>query len=262
MIKISKEHKSILNFFLKHGFYKFKLNRLEFNEISLILTKAIKKKTKLKNLNLKKFHYKTNDININKLRLELFNYINNKEDFIDKTYNSSKKYIDILVGNELCRSDINLSIQLPNDEKSLLEMHTDFFSGESKFQVNLWIPFSDVKKTQSMFIINPLTSLEILKKIKFNKYLNFNDIQKKYKSKMKWLKLSKGEGLLFSPNCLHGNVVNKEKNTRWSINVRYKNLFSPYNEIQNEKNITSFYKPYSMKGVTQFNLKYNFDEIN
>ena len=79
---------------------------------------------------------------------------------------------------------------------------------------------------------------------------------------MKWLKLSKGEGLLFSPNCLHGNVVNKEKNTRWSINVRYKNLFSPYNKIQNEKNITSFYKPYSMKGVTQFNLKYNFDEIN
>ena len=67
MIKISKEQKSILNFFLKHGFYKFKLNRSDFDGISLILTKAIKKKTKQKNLNLKKFHYKTSDININKI---------------------------------------------------------------------------------------------------------------------------------------------------------------------------------------------------
>ena len=25
---------------------------------------------------------------------------------------------------------------------------------------------------------------------------------------------------------------------------KIQNLFSPYNEIQNEKNITSFYKPY------------------
>ena len=262
MIKMSKKQKSILNFFLKNGYIKFKLNRSHFKEISLILKNAVKKKVKQKKINLEKFHNHLNNIDLNKIRLELFSYINQRKDFVDKTYNSSKQYIDILVGNELCRSDINLSIQLPNDETSLLEMHTDFFSGESQFQINLWIPFSDVKKTQSMFIIKPTRSLEILKKIKLDRNINFKDIHKKYQSQMKWLKLSKGEGLLFSPNCLHGNVINKEKNTRWSINVRYKNLFSPYGKIKNEKNITSFYKPYTIKGITQFNLKYNFDEIN
>ena len=33
--------------------------------------------------------------------------------------------------------------------------------------------------------------------------------------------------MIFSPNCLHGNVVNFERKTRWSINIRYKNLLVP-----------------------------------
>ena len=90
------------------------------------------------------------------MRLELFNYIN-KKDFIDKTYNSSKKYIDILVG-ELCRSDINV-IQLPNDEKSLLKMHTDFLVENLNFKL-IYGYHLQMLKTQSMFIINPLTSLK------------------------------------------------------------------------------------------------------
>ena len=48
-------------------------------------------------------------------------------------------------------------------------MHTDFFSGESLFQVNLWVPFVNVKKTQSLFIINPKNSIDILKEIKNKK---------------------------------------------------------------------------------------------
>jgi sporadic carbohydrate cluster 2OG-Fe(II) oxygenase len=71
-----------------------------------------------------------------------------------------------------------------------------------------------------------------------------------------------GEGMLFSPNCLHGNVMNLEKNTRWSINVRLKNLYSPYSKIQeNEKKIGSFYNIFTPKIITQFNLKHSFDEI-
>ena len=78
---------------------------------------------------------------------------------------------------------------------------------------------------------------------------------------MKWINLKAGEAILFSPNCLHGNVVNKEKNTRWSLNVRYKNIFSPYSKIKNEKKIGSFYKPISLKGITKFNLEHGFNEL-
>ena len=140
-------------------------------------------------------------------------------------------------------------------------MHSDFFSGESLFQINLWIPFVNVKKTQSMFIINPSDSLKILKKIKFDKTLKFDDIHRKFKNKIKWINLKLGEAILFSPNCLHGNVENIEKNTRWSINIRYKNIYSPESKERNEKKIGSFYTLLNPKAVTQFNLKYDFDEI-
>ncbi len=81
-----------------------------------------------------------------------------------------------MVGSELCNGNLNLSIQYPHDKTSVLSMHTDFFSGESIFQVNLWIPFVDVKKTSSMFIINPLKSINLLKKIKKSKKFTINNI--------------------------------------------------------------------------------------
>ena len=56
-------------------------------------------------------------------------------------------------------------------------------------------------------------------------------------------------------------VINKEKNTRFSLNLRVKNLYSPYNDIfGNEKKLGSFYIPYNLKGMTLFNLK-NFSRI-
>ena len=89
--------------------------------------------------------------------------------------------IDDMVGSEIAKSKSNLSIQYPNDDKSVLSIHTDFFSGESLFQVNLWIPFVNVEKTKSMFIIKPDNSLKILKKIKSSKKITFSDIHKRYK---------------------------------------------------------------------------------
>ena len=71
--------------------------------------------------------------------------------------------------------------------------------------------------------------------------------------------MKNGEGAVFSPNLLHGNVINKEKNTRFSLNLRVKNLYSPYNDIfGNEKKLGSFYIPYNLKGMTLFNLKNSF----
>lgn len=246
---------------IKNGYFKFNLNKKNYTSIKIILNKYIQKITGFKKVNLKKFHRKFKISDLNELRLELFKNLNKNKIFKKNVFDSAKENIEICVGSEICASDANLSIQFPYDETSLLSMHTDFFSGESLFQVNLWIPFVSVKKTQSMFIVNPSNSIKILKKIKNDKNLNFETIDKIYKSKMKWINLREGEAILFSPNCLHGNVVNKEKNTRWSINVRYKNIFSPYSLIKNEKKIGTFYKPISLKGISKFNLEHGFNEL-
>ena len=44
----------------------------------------------------------------------------------------------------LMQSKINFSIQIPHDKNSKLEMHADSLSGESKFQVVLWVPLVNV----------------------------------------------------------------------------------------------------------------------
>tara|TARA_B100001057_G_scaffold497722_1_gene602658 strand:+ start:797 stop:1561 length:765 start_codon:yes stop_codon:yes gene_type:complete len=251
--------KKYIQSLLKNGYFIFDIKKKNYLKLKSHIEKRLLKnnqKLKLENLH-KNFRIK----NLNRLRMNLFKNLNKSSKFKKNTFESAQQFIEGCVGSEICSSDINLSIQMPNDKTSLLEMHTDFFSGESLFQVNLWIPFMDVKKTQSMFIIDPINSHKILKKIKNNKKINFRDINKNYSKNLKWLKLKSGQGLMFSPNCLHGNVINKENKTRVSINIRYKNIFSPYSNISNEKKVGSFYKVLSPKAITLFNLKHNFDEI-
>jgi len=248
--------------FINQGYYIFKLDSFFLEKIKLILINQIRKKTKLDRFNLENFHKFLPVKKLNSLRLFLYNSLNKDKVFVDSVYSSSENIINNFVGNEIATSNINLSIQYPNDKTSLLKMHTDFFAGESLFQINLWIPFVDVKKSNSMFIINPINSIKILNKIRSDKKVTFNMITKKYKSKIKWLELNYGEALIFSPNCLHGNTVNKESTVRWSINVRYKNIYSPYNNIfSNEKKLGNFYKIFKPKIITKFNLHHNFNEF-
>ena len=49
---------------------------------------------------------------------------------------------------------INLSIQFPKDDSSLLPIHSDVWSGCSPYEIVLWIPLVSVSKTKSMFILN------------------------------------------------------------------------------------------------------------
>lgn len=259
---IREKKNNLEKFFLKNGYIKFKINKKIINFLKRKIIVFTKEITKLKSINLRKFHKFYEIEKLNNLRIKMYDKINSDKEFKKKIFESSFKHIELMVGSELCNGNLNLSIQYPQDKTSVLSMHTDFFSGESIFQVNFWVPFVDVKKTNSMFIINPQKSIYLLKKIKKSKKFTINNIFKENKKDIKWLNIKFGEGMIFSPNCLHGNVMNIEKNTRWSINVRFKNLYSPYNKLQeNEKKIGSFYNVYTPKIITQFNLKHSFDEI-
>ena len=66
-----------------------------------------------------------------------------------------------------------------------------------------------------------------------------------------------GQFLIFTPNLLHGNVVNKTTETRFSFNIRLKSLFSPYNKIKgNDRRLGYFYFPLNVKPMTILGSKY------
>ena len=112
-------------------------------------------KNKKKNISLDETHKFLNIKYLNSLRVELISKINKDKNFRSHYYNLAKNCIDKIVGNELAmQNNLNLSIQFPNDESSLLPLHSDTWSGDSPFEVVLWLPMVDCYKTKSMFILD------------------------------------------------------------------------------------------------------------
>ena len=119
--------------------------------------KELKLSKKLKPTQLlNNFHKVKLRKDLNLFRLKLINRMINSKQLKQFYYLAAKEYLDILVGNELVMQNrINLSIQLPNDESSLLAVHSDVWSGDSPFEVVVWIPLVNCYKTKSMYILPP-----------------------------------------------------------------------------------------------------------
>ena len=198
---------------------------------------------------------------LNDFRVSAITKVNKNKKFRDDYYNSAKEMLDGLVGNEIAmQKKINLSIQIPKDNKSMLPMHSDIYAGESPFEVVVWIPLMNVKKsTHSMFITNPKDNIIINKEITKSKKKTIIKIYNKYKKKLKFLKINYGEILVFSPIIQHGNVINTTKETRISLNCRFKSLLSPYDVFsKTHRNIPHFFQPHIVKPLTK--IGFNFIE--
>ena len=55
----------------------------------------------------------------------------------------------------------------------------------------------------------------------------------------------------------HGNVVNNEKETRWSLNCRFKGIFSPYAD----KRIGEFYEPITLRPMSELGFGYKLPKF-
>ena len=131
-----------------------------------------------------------------------------------------------MIGEDISKQKkINLNIQLPNDYNSTLDLHSDTFAGESPYEVITWLPLSTVYKTNSMYIFQLNISKKIVSKIKKYNKVGTDKILKDYKNNLKFLKINFGEILIFSANLMHGNKVNLTKDSRLSLNCRFKNSF-------------------------------------
>ena len=64
--------------------------------------------------------------------------------------------------------------------------------------------------------------------------------------------------MIFNQSLPHGNIVNKETQTRWSLNCRFKSVFSPYRD----KKIGEFFEPITLKPVSELAIDYNLPKIS
>ena len=136
---------------------------------------------------------------------------------------------------------------MPEDSSSVLSAHTDCSSGDSPFEVVLWLPLTDAFDTNSMFICSKEKSLDFYSSIKLNQPEDINPHSKDF------VTVPFGSYIIFPPSLVHGNVVNKTNHTRISLNIRFKSVFSPYTpSIVHDRLYGTYFKMWNSTYLFEF----------
>tara|TARA_X000000950_G_C13896082_1_gene652840 strand:- start:345 stop:1148 length:804 start_codon:yes stop_codon:yes gene_type:complete len=261
-----KEEKKISNQFKNKGFVIKKIGDVKsLIKIKKLFVRSIKKNLKSqysfkKDSDLFNFIHKKIEVKkLNSFRLKIINDINKSRNLRELYYKISKPLLDTIIGNELSMQlRINLSIQMPNDDSSLLPIHSDVWSGDSPFESVIWLPLVDCYKTKSMFILPPSKYKKVQKLFLKGRSSSSDQIFKKIKKDLIWIKIKYGEVMIFNQCLPHGNTINHENQTRWSLNCRFKSVFSPYRD----KKIGEFFEPITLKPVSELAIDYNLPKIS
>ena len=195
---------------------------------------------------------------LNNFRLKIIRAINTVNGFREMYFRVARNYLEMLVGNELAMQlRINLSIQLPQDDSSLLPVHSDIWSGDSPFEVVVWLPLVDCYDSKAMYILPPKNSEELNQEFRSKASGSSETLFQSIKDEVQWLEVSYGEVLIFDQGLPHGNRINEENESRWSMNCRFKGVFTPYGD----KKIGEFFEPITLRATSQKGMAYKLPEI-
>jgi len=190
---------------------------------------------------------------LNAFRLAMIGGMN-AEPWLRAAYFSiARRTLSAIVGNELCmQRRVNLSIQLPDDDSSLLPVHADTWSGDSPFEVVLWIPLVDCYGSKSMFLLPPGPNAELERTLHRFADRSVDGMFAAIEHDLTWMEVPYGHFLLFNQNLAHGNRVNREADARWSMNCRFKGVFTPYAD----KKLGEFFEPITLRPASRIGLDY------
>lgn len=182
---------------------------------------------------------------LNKQRLDLIQRITAECDVRELVFRAFEKQLTQMLGPDiLAQRNCNLVLQPPGDPNPS-ELHRDA-PANSPYELVVWVPLVDCFGTKAMYVLDIMNT-----ELAF-KYLDANPTDwKGFESYAKSLSTTPvvpfGKALIFHTGCLHGSEINKENETRASLNVRYKNLFSP----SGLKNQLQFFSPLRVSEVAR-----------
>lgn len=237
----------------KIGFIKKKLdkkNLLNINSIKNKIKLFTKKQLNLKNnFQLNEIHNLFNLSNFNDFRLKQISMINKIPNVNQILFDVFKNDLVEIFGPDISgQKNINLAIQRPNDIDRP-QLHRDAPPG-SKYEIVIWAPLVNCKKSMNM-IFFPIKNTNHVKNSLLKKSLSQDQIAKKYGKKIK--NVNYGEYLIFLAKVYHYIPINEENSTRWSLNFRYKNTFTPYGK----KGFLDYFEPMNYSKMTEIALEDN-----
>lgn len=208
---------------------------------------------------LNHIHRKVNAAELNAFRLKIIRGINAIEEFREMYFRVARPYLETLVGNELAMQlRVNLSIQLPGDTSSLLPVHADTWSGDSPYEVVAWLPLVDCYGTKAMYLLPPKQSAELAENFAGRAGASSEALYQSMKDEVSWLEVRYGEVLVFDQALPHGNRVNDEPETRWTMNCRFKGVYTPYGD----KKIGEFFEPITLRAASRIGMAYQLPKVS
>jgi sporadic carbohydrate cluster 2OG-Fe(II) oxygenase len=204
---------------------------------------------------LNQIHENITIAELNGFRLQMIREMNMVQGFREAYFRTAQPYLEVLVGNELAmQTRINLSIQFPNDESSLLPLHADTWSGDSPFEVVVWLPMVDCYATKAMYLLPPEAADRMSLTFADQAGNSTEQLYQSIRDDIKWLTVRFGEVLIFNQALPHGNRINEEFESRWSMNCRFKGIFTPYGD----KKIGEFFQPITLRAASMTGISYQF----
>lgn len=173
----------------------------------------------------------------NKKRVGLIQRISTEVDASGLIFSAFENSITRILGPDiLAQKGCNLVLQPPLDPNPS-ELHRDT-PANSPYELVVWVPLVNAYATKAMYI---LTAEDTKKAFDFleKSPMEWDEFEKKCKSLSRISTVEFGKALIFNASLLHGSDINNETETRVSLNIRYKNLFSP----SGFKNQLQFFKP-------------------
>jgi len=202
---------------------------------------------------LDQIHRHVDPARLNEFRLAVFDEVNRAEWLRPTYFSLARSLLETIVGNELAmQRRINLSIQLPGDDSSLLPVHSDTWSGDSPYEVVLWVPLVDCYRTKTMYLAPPAATARLQQNLSSFESRGVEAIYRSIEPDLVWLDVPTGSVLVFNQNCAHGNRVNDEATTRWTMNCRFKAVFTPYAD----KKLGEFFEPITLRPASRIGLDY------
>jgi len=190
---------------------------------------------------------------LNELRLSIIDALVAAPWFRQAYFACGRRLLETLVGNELAmQRGLGFSVQLPDDPGSVLPLHSDVWSEDSPFEVVLWIPLVDVMRTKSMFVLPLERDEQWRPRIAEFAGQSVEQLFAGVEPDIEYLDIPYGNVLCFTHTIMHGNRMNAEPTARWSMNVRFKSLFSPYSD----KKLGDFFTPITLRATSRIGMKY------
>lgn len=198
-------------------------------------------------------HERVDVAGLNDLRLAVINRLLGESWFRPAYFSLARRALGVLCGSELVmQRGVGLSVQLPDDKSSLLPLHADVWDGDSPFEIVAWLPLVDCFRTKSMFIVPLARDRELQARLHEGQRDSVETFFESIQDEVEFLEVPFGSILLFSQTLMHGNRINEESSTRWTMNCRFKSLLSPYAD----KRLGEFFEPITLRPATRLGSDY------